>query len=109
MGSQIPGTQAVFQKVIMDGAPYLKEAVEGTTAEDVKNRVIATSGAISLGVVAQIDATVNAPSIPVVGRPIIMIVKRDLIPFKQQMLKKMMDFIEGPGKELLAHPQTHVK
>jgi phosphate transport system substrate-binding protein len=109
LGSKIPGTQAVFQKAVMAGAPYLKEAVEGTTAEDVKNRVIATPGAISLGVVAQIDATINAPTIPVVGRPIIMIVRRDLIPFKQQILQRMMDFIEGPGKELLAHPQAHAK
>ncbi len=104
LGSQIPGTQAVFQKAVMGGAPYLKGAVEGTTAADVKKRVVATPGAISLGVAAQIDATVNAPSLPVVGRPVILVVRRDLNPFKQEMVKKMIDFIEGPGRELIASP-----
>ncbi len=109
LGSQIPGTQAVFKKAMMGGAAYLKGAVEGTTAADLKKRVVATPGAISLGVVTQIDATVNAPTIPLVGRPIILIVKRDLVPFKQQMIKRMLEFIEGPGQALIATPQTQAK
>ncbi len=97
LGSKIPGTQAVFQKIIMDGGEYSKEVIEGTDAADVKSRVIATSGAVSLGALAQVDDTVNAPKIPVVGRPITMIVKRDMSPG----LQRMVDYIRGPGQELI--------
>ncbi len=97
LGSKIPGTQAVFQKNIMDGAEYTKEVVEGTDAADVKSKVVATSGAVSLGALAQLDGSVNGPKIPVVGRPITMVTKRDLSPG----LQRMVDYIKGPGKALI--------
>ena len=98
VGSKIPGTQTVFQKQALDGAPYTKDAVEGTTADDLKTRVIATSGAVSLGAMAQIDATINAPTIPEFGRPITLITKGAPSPGVQ----KMLDFIAGPGQALIA-------
>ncbi len=49
LGSKIPGTQGVFQKQILNGEPYATGAVEGTTAEDLKARVIATPGGSSPG------------------------------------------------------------
>jgi len=98
LGSKIPGTQTVFQKQVLDGADYTKDAVEGTTAEDVKNRVIATPGGICLGAMSQIDATVNAPAIPEVGRPITLITKGA----PSGGLQKMLDFISGEGQQYIA-------
>jgi len=97
-GSKIPGTQTVFQKQAMDGAPYSEDAVEGTTADDLKTRVIATSGAVSLGAMAQIDATINAPTIPEFGRPITLVTKGA----PSAGVQKMLDFIAGPGQALIA-------
>jgi len=98
VGSKIPGTQTVFQKQAMNGEPYTKNAVEGTTADDLKTRVIATSGAVSLGTMSQIDGTINAPTIPEFGRPITLITKGAPSPGVQ----KMLDYIAGPGQQLIA-------
>ena len=98
VGSKIPGTQNVFQKQAMAGAPYTKDAVEGTTADDLKTRVIATSGAVSLGAMSQIDATINAPTIPEFGRPITLVTKGA----PSAGVQKMLDFIAGPGQALIA-------
>lgn len=98
VGTKIPGTNAVFQKQAMNGEPYLKEAVEGTTSEDLKTRVAATSGAVSLGAMGLIDASVNAPAIPEFGRPITLITKGA----PSAGLQKMLDFIGGPGQALIA-------
>lgn len=97
LGSKIPGTQSVFQKQVLDGAAYTKEAVEGTTAEDVKNRVVATPGGVCLGAMSQIDATVNAPNIPEVGRPITLITKGA----PSGGLQKMLDYISGEGQQYI--------
>jgi len=98
LGSKIPGTQSVFQKQILDGADYTKDAVEGTTAENLKTRVIATPGGICLGAMSQIDATVNAPAIPEVGRPITLITKGA----PSGGLQKMLDYISGEGQQYIA-------
>ncbi len=97
LGSKIPGTQGVFQKQILDGAPYLAGAVEGTTAEDLKARVLATPGAVSLAASAQLDATVNGPAVPEVGRPITLVTKGA----PSAGLQKTLDFIAGEGQKYI--------
>lgn len=97
VGSKIPGTQSVFQKQIMGDAAYTQNAVEGTTAEDLKARVIATPGAICLGALAQVDETINAPAIPVIERPIMLITKGA----PSAGLQKMLDYISGDGQQFI--------
>lgn len=98
LGSKIPGTQAVFQKQIMKGAEYSKDTVEGTTATDIKDKVIATSGAVCLGPMSVVDDTINAPEIPEVGRPITIITKGE----PTGGVKTMLDFIRGEGQKYIA-------
>lgn len=97
LGSKIPGTQAVFQKQVMGGADYTKEVVEGTTADDLKSKVAATSGAVCLGPMSLVDASINAPEIPEVGRPITLITKGE----PSGGVKKMLDFIRGEGQQYI--------
>ena len=97
LGSKIPGTQAVFQKQIMGGEAYTKEMVEGTTAEDLKAKVSSTSGAICLGPMSGVDATVNAPTIPEIGRPITLITKGE----PSGGVKKMLDYLRGEGQQYI--------
>jgi len=97
LGSKIPGTQSVFQKQAMDGETFTKEFKEGTTAEDLKSKVIATSGGVCLGTLSQIDATVNAPEISEFGRPITLITKGEPSPG----ITKMLEFLKGEGKKYL--------
>lgn len=97
LGSKIPGTQSVFQNQIMGSAAYTQNAVEGSTAEDVKARVISTSGGVCLGTLAQIDGTVNAPGIPAIERPITLITKNA----PSAGLQKVLDYINGPGQDYI--------
>jgi phosphate transport system substrate-binding protein len=97
LGSKIPGTQAVFQKQILNGEAYATVAIEGTTAEDLKARVVATPGGVSLAALSQIDSNVNGPSIPEVGRPITLITKGA----PSTGLQKMLDFIAGEGQKYI--------
>jgi len=48
LGTKIPGAQSVFQKQVMDGGDYLKDAREGTTAEE--------SASLSLEMSTQADS-----------------------------------------------------
>ena len=97
LGSKIPGTQGVFQKQILNGEAYTTSAVEGTTAEDLKSRVVSTPGSISLAAQAQIDGAVNGPSIPEVGRPITLVTKGA----PSAGLQKMLDYMSGPGQQYI--------
>lgn len=100
LGSKIPGTQAVFQKIIMDGADYTTEAVNGTTAIDLKNKVIAIPGGVCLGPMSLTnDDSINAPQIPEVGRPITIITMGE----PTGSVKIMLDYIRGEGQKYIAH------
>lgn len=98
LGTKIPGTQSVFQKQILNGEPYAAGAVEGTTAEDLKARVLATPGGVALAAMAQIDSAVNGPAIPEVGRPVTLITKGA----PSAGLQKMLDFMSGEGQQYIA-------
>jgi phosphate transport system substrate-binding protein len=97
LGSQIPGTQSVFQKQIMDGAEYTKEAMQGTTAEDLKNRVVRNTGAVCLGALSQVDYLVNAPSVPEIGRPITLITKGA----PSEAVQTLLNYINGDGQKYI--------
>ena len=97
LGSKIPGTQAVFQKQAMGGAPYTKDIVEGTTAPDLKAKVAATPGGVCLGPMSGVDDSVNAPAIPEIGRPITIITKGE----PSGDVKKMLDYIRGEGQKYI--------
>ena len=96
-GTKIPGTNTMFQKEIMDGEPYAKNFLEASTAPDVKEKVIATPGAIGLSVTSLVDGTVSAPEIPEVGRPVTMITKGE-IPFS---MLKVLDYMRGDGQKFI--------
>jgi phosphate transport system substrate-binding protein len=97
LGSQIPGTQSVFRKQIMENAEFTKNAMIGTTAEDVKSRVIRNSGGISLGTLSQVDFRINSPAIPDISRPVTLITRGA----PSETVKKMLDFINGDGQRYI--------
>lgn len=97
LGSQIPGTQSVFQKQIMDGAEYAKGAMQGTNAEDLKNRVVRNAGAICLGPLSQVDYLVNAPTIPEIGRPITLVTKGA----PSETVQALLNYINGDGQKYI--------
>ncbi len=96
-GTKVPGTLKVFQKQILDGAEYSKDAVEAGTADEMKTKVMSTSGAVCLGPMSKVDATINAPEIPEVGRPITVITKGEPV----GAVKKMLDYIRGDGQQFI--------
>jgi phosphate transport system substrate-binding protein len=98
MGTKIPGTNNVFQKQAMNGQGFLKGAIEVETINDMKNKVLATPGSISLGTLGQVDGTVNTPAIPEIGRPITLLTKGA----PSAGMQKVLDFIAGPGQALIS-------
>ncbi|MCU0587041.1 MAG: substrate-binding domain-containing protein [Syntrophobacteraceae bacterium] len=98
LGSKIPGTQSVFQKQVMDEEPYLQKTLEATTAADVKEKAQATPGAVGLGPVSLVDATISSPEIPEVGRPITLITRGEPSPG----VAKLIDYINGEGKQYIS-------
>lgn len=97
LGSKIPGTQAVFQKQIMDGADYTKSGKEGTDADDLKAKVAAIAGGVCLGPMSAVGSTFNTPEIPEVGRPITAITKGE----PSGAVLKMFDYIRGEGQKYI--------
>lgn len=100
LGSKIPGTQSVFQRQIMGGMGYAKDAVTGTTAPDLKVKVASTPGAICLGPMSVIDNTIDAPKIPNIGRPITLITKGE----PSSGVKVMLDYLRGEGQHYIVQP-----
>lgn len=96
-GTKIPGTLAVFQKQILTGAEYGTAAETVGDANEMQKKVATTSGAVCLGPMSKADATVNAPEIPEVGRPITLITKGE----PMGGVKKMLDYIRADGQQLI--------
>lgn len=96
-GTKIPGTLKVFQKQVLGGAEYTKDAVASTDAAEMKNQVASTSGAVCIGPMSKVDASINAPVIPEVGRPITLITKGE----PSGGVKKLLDYIRGEGQQFI--------
>jgi phosphate transport system substrate-binding protein len=97
LGSKIPGTQSVFQKQALGGDAYTTSFKEGTTAEDLKAKLVTTPGGVCLGTASQVDGTVNAPEIAEFGRPITLITRGEPGPG----VAKVLEFIRGEGKKYI--------
>ncbi|MHB9098865.1 MAG: substrate-binding domain-containing protein [Syntrophales bacterium] len=97
-GNKIPGTNSVFMKQAMGGAPFTKKVQESTTAAEIKKLVASIPGAVGLGPASIVDATIAAPETPEVGRPITLITKGAPSP----NILKMLDFIRGEGQKYLS-------
>jgi phosphate transport system substrate-binding protein len=95
LGSKIPGTQAVFQKQMMDDEPYAQKTMEATTAADVKEKVQGTPGAVGLGPISLVDDTISSPEIPEVGRPITLITRGE----PSAEVAKLIEYINGEGRQ----------
>lgn len=94
LGTKIPGTMTVFRKYIMDGEAYPAGVVTAGTAAEIKAKIMGTPGAIGLGPMSTADASVNAPAIPEVGRPITLITRGEPSP----AVARMLEFIRTAGR-----------
>jgi phosphate transport system substrate-binding protein len=97
-GGRIPGTNAVFRKQIMDGKDFAGNIRESTTAAEIKKMVASLPGGVGLGPASIVDATISAPAIPEIGRPITAITKGAPSPD----VLKLFDFIRGAGRKYLS-------
>jgi len=99
LGSQIPGTLSVFQKQVLGSAAFTKDAMMGTTAEDVKSRVIRNPGAIGLGTLSQVDYLVHSPATPEISRPITLVTKGA----PSESVQYLLDYIKKDGQRYIAN------
>ena len=97
MGSKIQGTVAMFHKNIMGTSTYTKDVMMGTTAEDIKSRVVRNSGAIGFTPVSQADYLVNTPKIPDIVRPITLVTKGA----PTEDVERMINYINTSGQRFI--------
>jgi ABC-type phosphate transport system, periplasmic component len=97
MGSKVQGAVTMFRKNIMGTTPFTKNATMGTTAEDIKSRIIRNPGAIGFGTISQIDYLVNSPVTPEIKRPITLVSKRT----PPDALLKMIEYINKDGQRYI--------
>ena len=94
-GGLTPGTNSMFVKHIMDDKEPTANVIKASTAEDVRNRVVATPSAIAIGPLAILDGTVKGLNTPEVARPITIATKGK----PPANVQKLMDFIAGEGQK----------
>lgn len=90
-----PATNAAFQKLAMDGAPFPSDVMDAGRFEDVRDKVVATPEAVAFGPVTMIDGSIKAPEVPDFSRPIIMVTKGKPSP----KVQKLIDFIKSDGQK----------
>lgn len=98
LGSRIPGTLAVFQKQIMGKAAFTQNAMIGTTAGDIKSRIIRNSGAVGIGTISQVDYLVNSPKTPEILRPITLVTKGE----PTDDVERLINYINTAGKRYIS-------
>jgi phosphate transport system substrate-binding protein len=96
-GDLIPGTNTMFVKNIMNDKAPTPNVIKATTAEDVRNRVIANPSAIGIGPLAIIDRQVKALNTPEVARPILLATKGK----PSANVQKLLNFIAGEGQKYI--------
>jgi phosphate transport system substrate-binding protein len=89
------GTNNTFTKKIMDGKPVTKDILAVSSANEVRNAVVANPPAIGFGPGGIIDDTIKTPEIPDISREITMATKGKPSP----KVQKLIDFILGEGKK----------
>jgi len=96
-GKLIPGTNSLFVKNMLDGEPLVKDMLDATTAEDVRQNVASNPEAIGIGPSAVIDNTVKSPATPEIARPITLLTKGA----PSAGVQKLVDFIKGEGQKYI--------
>lgn len=92
-GKLTQGTNSMFVKKMLDGAEPVKDVLEATTAEDIKNSVETNPEAIGIGPLSLAGPTLNIPETPELARPITLLTKGA----PKGGVKKLLDFIAGDG------------
>ncbi len=95
-------TKKVFQKMIMDGEPYVVGAIEvETTRKEIDNvaQFPEGIGAVSMGFInlPGNEGKVKVPEIQEISRPLMLITRGDPSP----SVKKVLDFFTGEGKKYI--------
>jgi len=94
-GKLTQGTNSMFVKNMLDGAEPIKEVLDATTAEDIKNSVESNPEAIGIGPLSLAGPTLNVPATQELARPITLLTKGAPKP----AIQKLISFIAGEGAQ----------
>ncbi|MGD0884028.1 MAG: substrate-binding domain-containing protein [Thermodesulfovibrionales bacterium] len=87
------GTRSTFEKQVMDGTPYVADAIEAATTMAEVKEVSTMKEAIGAVSDSFVDETVKTVETPAIGRPLIFVTKGAPSP----ATKKLLDFIKTEG------------
>ena len=94
-GKMTQGTNSMFVKKMLDGSEPIKDVMEVTTADDIKNAVETNPEAIGIGPLSLAGPTLNIPATPELGRPITLLTKGA----PKAAVQKLINFIAGEGAQ----------
>ncbi|NTV14581.1 MAG: solute-binding protein [Desulfobulbaceae bacterium] len=94
-GKMIQGTNSQFVKKMLDGNEPIKDVMEVSTADDIKNAVETNPEAIGIGPVSMTGPSLSVPATPELSRAIFLYTKGAPTPTVQ----KLISFITGEGAQ----------
>jgi len=94
-GKMIQGTNSMFVKKMLDGNEPIKDVLEVSNAEDVKNAVETNPEAIGIGPLSLAGPTLNIPATQELSRSILLFTKGAPKPSVQTLIS----FIAGEGAQ----------
>lgn len=92
-----PATNSVFNKLVLNGAPFLNDVLEAGRFEDLRDKVAANPEAIGFGPGYIRDRTVKAVATPDISRPVIIVTKGQ----PTAKVQKLVSFIASEGKKYI--------
>ena len=94
-GKMTQGTNSMFVKKMLDGNEPIKDVLEVSTADDIKNAVETNPEAIGIGPLSLAGPSLSVPTTQELSRPIILLTKGAPKPAVQ----KLVSFIAGDGAQ----------
>jgi phosphate transport system substrate-binding protein len=92
-----PATNAAFQKLALNEAPFATEVLDAGRFEDLRELVASNPEAIGFGPVTMLNGTVKTLETPEISRPVILVTKGAPSP----KVQKLIAFIKGAGQQYI--------
>jgi phosphate transport system substrate-binding protein len=87
-GTQMEGSNNIFKKFVLKGAPVLSDVIEETTGSSARQMVANTEEAIAICPLLLIDDSIKTPDVLFMASPITMLVKGE----PSAIVQKFIDF-----------------
>lgn len=97
LGKLTPGTNNLFFKKFLGDKEYTKDVLDATTADDVKQNILANPAAVGFGPLSLVDDSVKAVETPELARDITLLTKGK----PSGKVQTLINYIKGDGRKFI--------